>query len=156
MSLKRIGNLLRLLWNFGVAFGVVFYIVRYKLELGTFFSSVSDVRDAAQVWLFLSEKWGILLLGAVFLLTHVLLSIDAAKYMEQAENCFSRLRTPKNEWKNVREKCLIVWVVLSNIPIFLSAAYYTDNVAMFSGFLMAHHLNAVIWIAAFRWNVRHF
>lgn len=155
-SLSRIGNRLRQCWAWSLTFGVLFYIVRYKLEVSEYFSSPSDLANVAGLWTFLAAKWEVAVLASVFLLMFVTLNVDSAKYVQHGENCFSRVTMPKRDWKNVKGRYLIIWVVLSNVPILLAAAYYTDNVIYFCLFLMLHHLNGAIWITSFRWNVRHF
>jgi len=148
-------DFLLFIWNFFLAVAVLNFIVRYKLEIGSYFASSDDLFDSKILKQFMREKWQVLTLVTVFLGTYVLLTKDTRRWKEQAQKCFSATNIP-SRWRMVRGRWIIAWVVPTNVLIFLALAYYTDNIKAFSALFMIHHANAVAWIIAFRWNVQYY
>jgi hypothetical protein len=97
-----------------------------------------------------------LILGIIFLLTYFFLTKDSTGWREHAEKCFSVQAMPRRAWKLVRGRWTIIWVVMCNIPIFFGLAWFTDDILIFSMLFLIHHMNAVLWLRAFRENVQYF
>ena len=154
-SLVEIARGLRLVWVTLLAAGIINYVLRYKLEFEKYFPTSNSFTEPSYIFVFLGAKWAVVTLGLVFLITLIFLNLDNGKYVEQAEGCFLRMRAP-TEWRLVRGRYIVIWVVTSNIFLFLGAVYSIDDVKIFSILFMLHHLNAVAWIIVFRWNVNHY
>lgn len=154
-QLIRITELLLFAWNSVLAFSFLFVLIRYKLEVGSYFATYDDLVDPNVLKSFLSEKWNTLILSVVFLVAYFFITKDSAKWKEQARRCFSVTNVP-SKWKAVYGRWIIAWVVLTNILIFVAAALYTDNIKVFAFLFMIHHANAVAWLIAFRWNVKYY
>ena len=155
-SLSRIGALLESLWNTILVAGLLFYLIRYKLHTNQYFSSFADVTNLNKLKFFWGLEWNTLILSTVFFSAYVILNRDSRSWRTQAEKCFSIQAMPRRQWKAVRRRWVIVWVVISNIPIFLGLAWFTDNIVVFSALFSVHHANAVLWLFAFRQNVNYF
>jgi len=155
-SLSRISALPENLWNTILVAGLLFYLIRYKLHTYQYFSSFADVTNLNKLELFWGPEWDTLILSTIFFSAYVLLTKDSRSWRTQAEKCFSIQAMPRRQWKAVRRRWVIVWVVISNIPIFLGLAWFTDNIVVFSALFSVHHANAVLWLFAFGQNVNYF
>lgn len=137
-------------------FGILLFLIRHKSHADQYFSSIGDVGDLNKLKAFAIGEWDTLLLSVVLLLAYFFLTKDSTRWREHAEKCFSVQAMPRRAWRLVRGRWVIVWVVMCNIPTFFSLAWFADNVLVFSVLFLIHHVNAVLWLRAFRKNVQFF
>lgn len=155
LTIKKAVRKFSFLWNTLLVAGLFTFLVRYKLDFGRYFLSVADISNLSAWHAFLSEKSDTLTLGAVCLVSFVMLTRDSGKWQEIGEGCFSTLATPA-QWERVHGRHVFTWVILSNIAIFLALPLFADWLVPFCALLAVHHLNAVAWIVYLRRNMQHY
>jgi hypothetical protein len=151
-SIIDIARRFQLVWNTVLAVGFLWIIIRYKLELDRYIHSIGDLYSPATVSKFLLDKWDVVILSAMFLFRFMAITKDHPKWMDYGGKCFSELAKP-TEWAFVRGRWVLSWVIVSNIPIFIGLAWFTDDVMMFSAFFALHYANGVAWLVVMRRNV---
>ncbi|NVO15098.1 MAG: hypothetical protein HXX10_13770 [Rhodoplanes sp.] len=154
-TLKDISLFMLTFWKTAIAAGYLLILLKYKLNFSYYFQSWRDFVDLQKLVEFLVNNSGALSLSILILSVFVLINKDGEKWIPQAEQCFSTNKIPTN-WANVRARWIIPFVIVTNIIIFIAAAYFVDDVVVFCALFMMHHLNAVLWLVAFQANIRYY
>jgi hypothetical protein len=149
-------DLLMRLWNTFVAFGTLVFLVKVKLNLKEYFPTWSDFFRVQNIIVFFENKWGVIILSTLLLSLYYIVFTEAKTLRRVGEKLFSRKNMPV-DWRYVKNRKLFTMMVVLMIVIFLSLAWFVDNVSVFCGVFAGIPLLAALKIIKLRESaVYHF
>jgi hypothetical protein len=123
-------DLFMFLWNTLVAVGFLIFVIKYKLNLTEYFPLPSDYLVFRNIFAFVADKWGVLVLSAIMMLLYLIISLEAKALRRIGEDLFSYQNKPTN-WQHVKGRKLFTTMVVLMILVFLGLAWFIDNIAIF-------------------------
>jgi hypothetical protein len=130
------------IYNALLALGLLLFLVRYKLELGSYFGSAKDYFDLAKWAVLVRDKWQVLVLSSLLFLLFSAVILGIRLTREMVPKLFSRTRQPQS-LRQLRYRSIIPIQVGLDILLFLALAWFTDNIVAFALTLTCFYANSI-------------
>lgn len=125
-----------------VTIGMFVFIIRYKLDVGSYFPSVWDVPTLKSWRSFLPDKGIAALFSLTTVYTFLTWRFHARKELDIGTQLFSRSRIPQ-EWTRIEGHRLVPPLIIAFYLLFLILAYSVDDMKIFAPTMAAIYMIAL-------------
>lgn len=152
MTIRKIADFMLFFWGMTTGAGVIFFLLKYQLEWDKYFPTLPSLLDLSQDLRFINDKWEVLLLCFISIVTLIAIAYDSPKWRRHGEIIFSQAAMPTN-FKKVPYGRYLLAIVFINAVLFIAMAATIHILYLFTAMMSWHHINGVIWIKILRVNL---